>query len=78
MPKKEMQTLMPGNHGGNFQTVTSDARSEYSGIRGGGRNMGGQFVNNERVHGNFAQGPLPPGHTGARANTIHRLIGPNQ
>jgi hypothetical protein len=35
--KKDMHTLIPVNNNGNFQTVASDARSEYSGIRGGGR-----------------------------------------
>ena len=72
MGKKDKHSLIPVNHNGNFQTVASDARSEYSGIRGGGRNAMAQIPQN------YAQGTLQPGPTGARANTIHRLIGPNQ
>lgn len=51
-----MNTLIPVNHNGNFQTVASDARSEYSGIRGGGRQIG-QIPHNG-MSNNFAQGTL--------------------
>ena len=61
------------------QTIASDVRSEYSGIRGGGRGKSGYGGPVTISHPNNLQTIGGNGQPMIRANTIHRaLMGPNQ